>query len=509
MKKTALLIMIITVISKILGFIREIVLSYFYGASQISDAYLISLTIPLVIFSFIGTGIATGYIPTYSRISQQYGADEGNRYTNNLVNIIICICTLIVSVGILFTGPIVKLFASGFEGETLALAIKFTRISLVGIYCTGLIYVFNGFLQLKGNYAIPAMIGFPMNFVIITSIIISKSTSRLLLPLGTVLSSAMQLTFLLPFLRRKEYKHRFILKFNDEHIKHMLFLAIPIMIGVSVNQINILVDRTLASQLAVGGISALNYANKLNGFIQGIFVLSISTVIYPIISKMAAESNYEGLKKSISRAIGSINLLVIPATIGAMFFAEPIVRLLFDRGAFDEQAIIMTSSALFFYSIGMIGFGLREILSRAFYAMQDTKTPMINAAIAMGINIVLNLILSKFLGIGGLALATSISAILCTGLLIISLQKRIGSFGLKNTTISFVKIAGASVVMGIISKLTYDVLSTIVTSDLALIIAIGIGAMIYFMIIYFMRIDDVDIIIRAIRRKFKRVKVQN
>lgn len=507
MKKTALLLMIITIVSKVLGFTREITLSFFYGASAISDAYLISLTIPTVIFSFIGTGISTGFIPMYSKITHQYGEDEGNRYTNNLVNILLGVCTVITIVGVFFTEPIVKLFASGFEGEVLALAIRFTRISLVGIYFTGLIYVFNGFLQIKGNYAAPALIGFPLNIVTILFIIISSKVNTVLLPLGSILAAAAQLLFLIPFLHRKKYKHRFVFNLKDQHIKNMLYLALPIIIGVSVNQINVLVDRTIASQLAVGGISALNYANKLNGFIQGIFVISVSTAMYPLISKMAAEGNYNGLKKSIAEAIGSINLLVIPATIGAIIFAEPVVRLLFGRGAFDQQAISMTSVALLFYSIGMIGFGLREILSRAFYSMQDTKTPMINAAIALTINIVLNIILSRFLGIGGLALATSISAIFCTGLLFLSLRKKIGSFGMKEISISFLKILGASLVMGLIAKLAYNTLLQKISANLALIMSIGIGGLIYFIIIYFMKIDEVDTIISAVKNKLKKAAV--
>ncbi|MFY9440980.1 MAG: lipid II flippase MurJ, partial [Tepidanaerobacteraceae bacterium] len=139
MKKTALLLMIITIVSKIVGFGREITLSYFYGASNISDAFLISLTIPNVIFSFIGVGISTGYIPLYSEIEQKQGGKEGYRYTNNLVNILLIICTGIIFFGYLFTNQIVKVFASGFEGDTLALAVRFTRISLLGIYFTGLI----------------------------------------------------------------------------------------------------------------------------------------------------------------------------------------------------------------------------------------------------------------------------------------------------------------------------------------------------------------------------------
>lgn len=504
MKKTAILLMLITIISKIFGFARDITLSYFYGASSISDAYLISLTIPTVIFSFIGTGISTGYIPMYSKIEREYGEKEGNRYTNNLVNILMIICTIMIIFGLLFTDKIVKIFALGFEGETLALAVQFTKIGLLGIYFTGLIYIFNGFLQIKGNYVIPALIGFPMNFFIILSIFLSSNTNIIVLSIGSVVATASQLALLIPFIHKKGYRYKFILDIKDKHIKNMAYIALPVIIGVSVNQINVLVDRTLASSIAVGGISALNYANRLNLFVQGLFVISIATAMYPMISRMAAENNISGLKKSVSEAINSINILVIPATVGAMIFAEPVVKFLFGRGAFDPQAISMTSNALFYYSLGMVGFGLEVILKRAFYSLQDTKTPMINAAIAMAMNIVLNIILSKYMGLGGLALATSISAIFCTVLLFISFRKKIGSFGMKNITISSIKILCASLVMGIIAKLSYDILLKHISANLSLIASIIIGAVVYFVIIYFMKIEEVDSMINIVKKKLKR-----
>ncbi|MGI6423719.1 MAG: murein biosynthesis integral membrane protein MurJ [Tepidanaerobacteraceae bacterium] len=503
MKKTALLLMVITVISKILGFVREISLSYFYGASNTTDAYLISQTIPIVIFALIGTGISTGYVPLYSKIQEKHGVKEGIRYTNNLISILLTICTCIVILGILFTGQIVKLFASGFEHDTLILAVQFTRISLVGIYFTGLIHILGSFLRIKGNYSIPALIGFPYNLIIILFIFLSSKSDVWVLAVGSLIALAVQFGLLVPFAHKQGYRYKFKIDLKDEYIIKMVTIALPVIIGVSVNEVNVIVDRTLASGIAVGGISALNYARRLNAFIQGIFVTTVATAMYPIISKMAAQSNFDGLKKSVSEAINLINLFVIPATVGAMIFAEPVVKLLFGRGAFDPEAISMTSNALFFYSIGMIGFGLREILSRAFYSMQDTKTPMINAAIAMGMNIVLNIILSRFLGLGGLALATSISAIFCTGLLFVSLRKKIGAFGMKNTTISLIKILVASLVMGIVAYLAYDLLLSYFSGNLSLIISICIGALVYFVIVYFMKVDEVETLVNAAKKRLK------
>jgi len=502
MKKTAVIIMFITIFSKIFGFLRDIVLSYFYGASSISDVYLVALAVPTLIFSFIGTGIATGYIPMFSKIVQGEGAEEGNKYTNNLINTILAICTVLIILGLMFTSQIVKVFASGFTGETLRLAVKFTRISLIGMYFSGIMYVFTGYLQIKGSYYIPALIGFPLNFFTILSIYLSYKTDIMVLAVGSVIAIAFQLILLVPFVYKKGYKYRFIFNIRNEYIIKMAYIALPVIIGVSVDQINTIVDKTIASGIAVGGISALNYASKLNWFIQGLFVTSLSTVMYPIISKMAAERDMVGLKKSVAEAVSSVSLLIIPAAFGFMIFAEPITTLLFGRGAFDAAAIEMTSTALFFYSIGMIGVGLREIISKAFYSLQDTKTPMINATIAMFLNIILNLILSRYMGIGGLALATSISALFCTGLLIISFRKKVGPLGLKSLSITALKILFASSIMSILAKTVFTYLTLKLSEESSLLLGIGIGVVIYFIGIYFMRIKEVEDFIDTIRRRY-------
>lgn len=503
MKKAAFIVVIITILSKIFGFTKDIVLSYFYGANNLTDIYLIAITIPLSLLSFIGAGITTGYIPMYSKIEKKQGLEAANIYTNNLVNILVLICTGILIIGLLFTHQIVRVFASGFKEDTLSLAIAFTRICLVSVYFPIITYILKGLLQIRGKFAIPALIGVPMNLIIILSIPLSHYINIYILPIGTVVAVAAQVLFLLPFLFKENYRHGFTVNFKDQNIIDMAHLALPVILGVSIDQINILVDRTLASQICIGGISALTYANKLILFIQGVFVISISTVTYPMISKMAADKNILRLKELVCKSMNGINIIVIPITIGAVLFSKPIVMILFGRGAFDTQAVSMTSIALLFYSIGMIGYGLREVLSRAFYSLQDTKTPMYNAAIALIMNIVLNIILSRFMGIGGLALATSISALFCTCLLFINLRKKIGSFGLKNLSMSFTKILAASIIMGGCAKLIYNILIGKLGSNIALVFAIMVGAMAYFILVYLFRVDEVKDILTMIRRKIK------
>lgn len=503
MKKVAFILMICSILSKVLGFCRDIILSYFYGASYITDAYLISQTIPLTIFAFIGTGIATSYIPILTQIISEKGEKGCNKFTNNVVNIGVLLCTLIVCIVCIFTEPIVRVFAMGFEGETLLLAKQLTQINIFGIYFSMLVYVFTGFLNYWGNFTIPGLVGIPLNIVTIISIIIASKTDEKVLAMGGILAIMIQVLFMVPWMKKNKYRYQLKLDVKDTYLKKMLYLSMPVMLGVSVNQINVLVDRTLASSLAEGGISALNYANRLNNFIQGIFVISIATVIYPLISNMVQKKDMDGFKSNIRSAITAINLILIPATAGMIIFAEPIVRLLFGRGEFNSSAVSMTQGALVFYSIGIIGFGLREILSRAFYALQDTKTPMINAIISIILNICLNLILSYKMGINGLALATSISAIVCSILLMISLKRKIGRYGMKLITINFIKMAVASIIMAMCALGAFYLLTAMLSTEMSLIVGIVIGISVYFICIYFMKVQDVDTVITGIRNKVK------
>lgn len=508
MKKTVIILMLLTVTSKILGFTRDITLSYFYGASIISDVYLISLAIPTVIFAIIGKGISTGFIPMYIHIESNRGTERANHFTNNIVNIVIVLCTIILIFGVLFTEPIVKLFASGFEGETLSLAVNFTRITLAGIYFIGLNYVFSAFLQTKEVFIIPAFIGLPANVIMIGSFFFSSQSNLYVLALGSLIAVGSQFLFISFYGYRNNFRYRPSLDIKNRDIKKMSYLALPAILGSSVAQINILVDKTIASRIAEGGISALNYASTLNLFVIGIIVTSIITVLFPKITKLAEEKNIVKMKKTLSYAINAVNLFILPSTVGYMIFAEPIVLLLFGRGEFDAHALSMTSYALFFYSIGLVGVSLKEILSNAFFSLHDTKTPTIISTIAVAMNIILNFILSRYLGLGGLALATSISAIVGSLLLLFSLRRRIGSIGLHTMLWTISKIMLASFVMGVLSKLAYSFLINNFSISISLLLAICLGILVYSTLVYFMKIDEVNMIVFEIKKYSSRLQMK-
>lgn len=503
-------LMIATIIAKVLGFGRELVLASSYGASMYSDAYLTAMNIPVVIFTIIGTTLGTVLIPMYFEVNSDLGEKKALNFTNNVFNMVIAICIVLEILGFIFTEQLVKVFAMGFEGQTLKIAIDFTRITIIGIVFTGLSYVMTAYLQIKNNFTVPGLISVPRNIIIITSIILSVKYNQYIMIWGTLIGIATEFLFQLPFAIKSGYKYQPYINMKDKYIKKMSWLIGPVLIGVAVNQINTMVDRTLASTLVEGSISALNYANKLNGFVMAMFITSVAAVIYPMLSKLSSEDNKEKFKSSVVQSINSVILLVIPISIGAIVLATPIVKLLFQRGEFDARATSMTAIALIMYSIGMVAFGLRDILGKVFYALQDTKTPMINAAIAMAMNIVLNIILVKYLQLAGLALATSISAIVCIFLLFGSLKKKIGYFGQDKIMKTTIKSIVSALVMGIVTYFAYNMISKIlgigfIKESISLVVSVGIGVITYGILVILLKVDEIKIITDMINKKLHKV----
>ncbi|WP_278683165.1 murein biosynthesis integral membrane protein MurJ [Paraclostridium bifermentans] len=509
--KAAVGLMAATLIAKILGFGRELALASAYGASGTSDAFLVAMNIPAVIFSAIGTSLGTAFIPLYCDLEAKQGKKASLRFSNNVLNIVVLLCLITSLVGVVFTEPIVKLFAVGFKGETLTQAIYFTRVLILGMAFLGMSYIMMAFLQVKENFVIPGLMSVPYNMLIIISIFLSVTINPNLLPWGTLIGLSLQFIFQYPFARKKGFKYRPYINLKDEYLKRMLWLIGPVLIGVAVTQVNSIVDRTIASTLVEGSISALNYATKLNQFVMGMFIVSISSVIYPMLSKLSTENNKKKFKESIVTAINVVTLIIIPISVGAIILAEPIVKLLFQRGEFDARATQMTAIALIFYSIGMLGFGLRDILGKIFYSLQDTKTPMINGIIAMVLNIVLNLAFVKYtnMGLGGLAFATSISSLVTIALLSVSLRRKIGSFGGKKIISVLTKSIIAALLMALVTKFTYNVIDAFLSAGfiqdaIKLAISVGLGAIVYAISIIVLRVDEVKLIFKMINKKVKR-----
>lgn len=506
--KTTIWLMVATILSKILGFARSLVLASVYGADMYSDAYLIAMNIPTVVVAIIGAAIITTFIPIYSSASTELGEKAALKYTNNILNIVMLVCMALTIISLIFIDPLVNLFAFGFDEQTFKLAVEFTRILIVSVLFSGISYIMTAYLQVKNKFTIVGLMTIPRNIIIIISIILSSRFGPYIMIYGTLLGLLADVIYMYPFMVKNGYKYKLYINIKDTYIKKTIWLLAPILIGVAVNQVNTMVDRSLASTLVEGSISSLSYADKLNAFVMAIFIASVSSVVYPMLSKLSSEDNKQKFVDIIANSINTIVIFIIPISVGAIVLSTPIVKLLFQRGKFDDVATNMTAIALSMYSIGMLAIGLRDILTRVFYSLQDTKTPMINSCIAMSINIVLNLILLKKYQHAGLALATSLSAIICVVLLFLNLSRKIGYFGQGKIFKTMMKSAIASMIMAIVTKISYSIIISGGSGSIieigALFGAIIIGAIVYGLMIMILRVEEINIVIDKVKLKLKK-----
>lgn len=499
--QSAVVLFIATMASKVVGFLRDICIAYVYGAGVISDSYLMALNIMTVAFvSLLCVAIQSTYMPIFTNIREKSGKAKALKFTSNVINIIMIISLCISIFGWFFTMPIVKLFAMGFEGERLALTIQLTRIILFSVGLVCVTYILKAYLEIHSYFFITGIMPLPYNIAIIVSVLLSKVFGVGVLAYGTVIAFLLQMVFLIPFCIKKGFKYTPIVNFDDKNVKRMALAIMPILVGASAYQINSLVDKNLASILATGSMSALNYAYKLNIFVIGLFVASITSVIYPVFAKLGSSGDIKQLKYTYRQSINAVILITMPISVGAFILAEPIIKMLFERGAFDPTATAMTAQVLMAYSVGMIACGMRDVTVRVFYSLEDTKIPMKNSIFCVIFNIIFNLSLISFLKVAGLALASSMSAILAVFFLMFNLRKKIGKFNVKSMIITLIKTSFSALAMAIVVLKLFGLLSP-VNEFIGLAVAISVGALVYAIMVLVLKVDSTKYVINKIRRR--------
>lgn len=507
--KAAAGLMIVTILSKVLGLVREQVLAAAYGTQMYAAAYSTANSIPVVLFSVIGSAIATSLIPMYNKLRKESGEDRALEFTNTLVNLVSIICLGIAILGAIFTEPLVKLFAAGYTGEILETTVSFTRILLFSIIFIGLANIMTGFLQIKNNFLIPGLIGIPYTIVIILSVYLSLNHGIYVLIYGTLIALAFKFLFQVPFAYKKGYRYSLKMNLKDDGIKEMMVLIMPVVIGIGVSQLNTMIDRSLASILGANIVASFGYANKLYEFVQALFITSILAVVYPKLASLLVKDDMSSFKFSLRKTMNVIIILIVPIVVGAVVLAVPIVKVLLQRGRFTYEDTLITANILKIYTVGILAVAIRDVMSRGFYSLHDSKTPMKNGMVAIVVNIVLNLLFIKFLGYKGLALASTIAGYVGLILFYFSLKKKIGDFQQNEIFIVFFKSLIAATIMGICSKLTFEYVDSILSagflSDIvSLGSAVGIGVLIYFILIYLLKVEELTSIIDIVKSKFKK-----
>ncbi|WAM30501.1 murein biosynthesis integral membrane protein MurJ [Caldicellulosiruptor naganoensis] len=494
--KATFLVVLATILSKIFGFLREVVLGAVYGTSYKLDSLIAAQLLPGVFFASILASFSTTFIPIYNEIVVKEGKEKANKFVNKSLFLISTCALFIAVVGCIFSPFIVDLIFRGFDLQRKVLTSSLMQITFFYIIFLGANYIFQAFLQSNENFVVPVLVGLPFNAIIIFSIFLKDFLDISAVATAFVLGYFSMVLFQIPFAKKKGFKLEVDFNIKDEYIQKMFKLVLPVFIGSSVISLNSFVDRYLASYLQEGSISALNYAEKLNGLVYSIFSASISAVIYPYLSRFFSSNQKEEFKKYLILSINSLILIMIPITFGVFILNTEIVQVVYERGAFDKKSTYLTSGALMFFSLGYLGYAVRDILSRTFYSIQDTLTPMKNGIIAVFVNIGLNIILVRFLQHKGLALGTSVVAYVSVFLLLRSLIRKIGKINFKNSFIVLLKSIFASICMVItitvVKRFVYIQTPHIfLTRTINLAIQIFCGAISYSIVIYTLKVNEV------------------
>ncbi len=442
--QTAALMAALTLVSKFFGFVREMVMANFFGASYITDAYAMTFTILTVLFGGVITAISVAYMPVYSKINENTGKQAGDRFTSSVINLLLAVSAVISVLGIIFSDQIIAVLASGFSGETAELASFYVKVLFSYIIFSSTAGILESYLQYKAVFLPQIIGGYFVSICTIIAIIISAYTSYYYLAFGMLAGYAFRFFAIAVIARRKKIEYTPVLKF-DTSVKEIIVMALPVFIGSYASAINQFVDKTLASRLVEGSISALNYAVLLNGLIIGMTFTILSTVIYPKLTQTISLKQYDRFNNILSSGLIIIIMIALPCSLGAMAYSGQIVQIVYERGAFDATATSMTSSAFFFYAAGLLFMSIIDLLTKAYYSMSEMKTPMIFSGISVVINITLSLLLVKPMAHSGLALATSIAAACNMFLLWRGIQKKYAQVRLLDSRVKLIKIVFASV----------------------------------------------------------------
>ena len=420
----------LTLISRILGFIRDVVIANIFGAGVSTDAFLVAFKIPNFMRRLFAEGaFSQAFTPVLSEYKTQRNHAEVKHLVDHVAGNLGSILFFITVIGVMIAPLLVLIFAPGFfqYPEKYELTVTMLQIMFPYLLFIALTAFAGAVLNTYGRFAVPAFTPVFLNLCFIGAAIWFAPNFEqpiIALAYGALFAGIVQLAFQIPFL----YRLRLLPtpKFNrhDEGVKRIHHLMIPALFGVSVSQINLLVDTLMASFLVTGSVSWLYYSDRLMEFPVGVFGLALATVMLPNLSKSVARGDTDKYNSVLDWALRWVFIIAVPSMVGLIILAIPMLATLFHNGQFGDSDVIMTSRSLVTYAFGLLGFVLIKVLASGFFSRQDTRTPVKIAVIAMATNMLLNLALILPMAHAGLALATSLAALLNAWLLYRGLRKQ-------------------------------------------------------------------------------------
>lgn len=494
--KTVSVMMLITLVGKVLGLVRDMLMGHYFGTGPVADAFFVASQIPRNFFDAIfASAISASFIPVFNEYLEKRGKDEAFRLSNSFISLMTLLTLLLSGVGMALAEPLAAFQADGFDPETLALCASLLRVLFPTIVFTGIAFSMVGILQSLGEFNIPALLSTVSNGIIILYYLLLCDKFGIYgLAVAFLIGWAMQAVIQIPSMHRLGYRYRPALW--HEGMKKVFALMAPVMVSTWIQPINMVVSTKFASGLyRDSGVSAMTYANTLYTMLAGILVLSVANVVFPELSRLGTNQKREDFGALVSTSLRSLLFLLIPMTVGLMAMAEPLIRLLYAWGEWTEESTALTTQALVFLALGMVGYGIQNILSRAFYAVQSGKIPLITGLASIAANLLLCFVLSPVMGIGGLALASSLSATISALLLLIPMSRQYKGLITKRFWLDLAKMAAAALLMGGVVLAVRAGLSAVTGSGLAgravlTFVPVCAGVAVYFPLAWLFRVPE-------------------
>jgi len=456
--KNSLIMSIAVFFSRILGLVRDQVMAAFFGTSLVNDAFNIAFNIPNLLRRLFGEGaLSAAFVPIYN----DYGLKRGKRFqllfACNVLSILTLFLVILSILGMVFAPLIVKALYPGRSGETIELAVKLCRIIFPYLFFIGLSSTLIAILNSHNKFFITGLSSGMLNIAWITmlfcgAVFAGKEPSELIFfaAYGVLLGGLLQTVINFPFLKEVGYRFLLILRFNTIAVKTLWRRFLPAMIGLGVREINLIADALIASFLPEGSITALGFANRLMQLPLGIFGISVGTAVLPEYSRQFSEKRWDDIAETLRYSVHLILYILAPISVIMILGSDTFIRLIYQRGLFDDTSVYMTKLALIFYTIGLCFYGLNQVVTPLFYAAGDTKTPVKIATFMVALNITLSVLLMQFMAHSGIALATSVCAIVQLVCMLVLVRKKLPMLRVERYLANIAKLAGILCVLGVV-----------------------------------------------------------
>jgi putative peptidoglycan lipid II flippase len=473
-----------TMASRLLGLVRDQVLAFYFGAGDAMDAFRVAFRVPNLVRDLFAEGVmSAAFVPTFTRELTRGGKPRAWQLAQSVVTALIVLTGTVVILGMVFAGPLVGFYAHGFEQVPgkLELTVLLARIITPFLTLVAVAAVFMGMLNALGHFFVPALS--PATFNVATIVIVIALVPLapawgldpiVLVAVATLVGGVGQLLIQWRPLRQEGYRYRPRLDVRDPALAQVLILMGPGTIGMAATQINVLVNTQFASGQP-SAVSWLDYAFRVMYLPIGLFGVSIAAASTPALARLAAASDLARMQSTIGSAIGLMLALNVPATIGLIVLADPIVALIFERGKFGAADTTATALALRYYAVGLVGYSIVRIVSPAFYALQRSRVAVVASVSSVAANVLLNVVLYRVIGYAGLALGTSLAAIVNAGIQIVMLRRHLGGIDERRMIVTFAKVAVASVAMGAAAWLTESMLQALLPGEAGVLRAVRVA----------------------------------